>query len=57
MCFSSGSAHIRCVSADKLICSNVKHLAIERFAVGCSWFDTYVGGVVFGDKVPVRLSV
>lgn len=57
MCFSSGSVHVRCVSADKLICSNVKHLAIERFAVGCSRFDTYVGGVVSGDKVPVRLSV
>ena len=29
MDFSSGLMHIQCVSTDKLIGSNVKHLAIE----------------------------
>jgi len=57
MCFSSGSMRIGCVSPDELIGSNVEHMAIEQLVVGCSWFDTYVGGVVSGDRVPVRLSM
>ena len=57
MWFSSGSVHIRCVSTEKLIGSSVKHLATEQLRVGCSRFDTYVGGVVSGDKVPMRLSM
>ena len=57
MCFSSGLVRIRCVSAEKLIGSSVKHLATKQLRVVCSRFDTYVGGVVSGDKVPVRLSM
>lgn len=57
MDFSSGSMHIQCVSTDKLIGSNVKHLAIELLAVGCSWFDTHAARAMSGDKVPVGLSM
>lgn len=57
MCFSSGAVRIRCVSSNNAIDQSDQYLAVPQLAVGCSRFDTYVVGVMSGDKVPVRLSV
>ena len=57
MYFLSGSVCIRGVSANKSIVQSNQYLTVAQLAVGCSQFDTYVVGVMSGDKVPVRLSM
>lgn len=47
---------MRSVSVDKSIGKIVQHLITAQLAVGRSQFDTYVGEVMSGDKISVRLS-
>ena len=57
MYFLSGSVRIRCVSTNNSIGQSDQYLTVAQLAVGCSQFDTYVVGVMSGDKVSVRLSM
>ena len=57
MYFLSGSVRIQWVSTNNSIDQSDQYLTVAQLDVGCSQFDTYVVGVMSGDKVPGRLSL